>query len=262
MLTPHEIADKIWELPDTDIVEIDEMIVNIIRDNNAEGLSELQIGENSEKYLPLVIRILEEKMYESIQKDINPRFSFSEKSRFRIIGSANIGNQALLTQLTTDVVFLIDDVNAIQVAKSAGEIFSLTQTSFKSQPILQKPVKTKNDFSEYIDALYFLVYEGSVKTSRIPKVGLSDLLDQANSAKFKDDFIIIEINNLRLHFRHDIHLLSDIDKQKLIHKVSEICKKYTGKDSIAQFQQPDYLKIQEGILKELKKFLSKLKTVL
>jgi len=255
MLTQQEIAEKIWGFSTREIIELPKTIKEILME---DGLSEWEALDTSGEYLPLVKKIIEYKINECECGDEEPKFILSKTSP-RLIGIANIGNMRFLTKISGDIVSLIYQVNEIAESKIHRKIFELTPRDFQSQPILHKLVKTRTDLGEFIDALYFIIYEGSRALNRIPKT-ISEIVVPGTEDKLKDDFVGMEIKHLRSYFRHDIGQRDDPEKMLVV--IPAICSKYAGKMSLAEFGTSDFLRFQEALLKSLKDFLIRLKSAL
>jgi hypothetical protein len=259
MLKPQEVAERIWELSPNEIIELPQAIKDILV---KDGLSELEALDISDEFLPLVRKAIAEKISECAIKDEKEKFQFSETSQNRLIGAANIGNLSFLTRISEDIVLLIKQINEIAEYRDQMDherIFELTQRDFQSQPALHRPVKTKTNLGDFIDALYFIVYEGSRDLKRIPKT-ISEIVIPGTPDKLKDDFIGMEIKHLRTYFRHDVEQWKNPEERMAI--ISAICSKYAGKMSLAEFDTSDFLRFQEALLKSLKNFLTVLKSVL
>lgn len=256
MLKPQEVAERIWNSPPNEIIDLPQRIREILM---GDGLSDLEALDISDEYLPLVKRAIEDKIADCERKDEKPKFFPSETSPNRLIGIENIGNLGFLTKISEDIVSLIDQINEITQYRGGKNIFELTQRAFQSQPLLHKPVKNKIDLGNFIDALYFIVYEASRDLDRIPKT-ISEIVVPGTEDKLKDDFVGMEIKHLRSYFRHDIGQRDDPEKMLVV--IPAICSKYAGKMSLAEFGTSDFLRFQEALLKSLKDFLIRLKSAI
>jgi len=118
---------------------------------------------------------------------------------------------------------------------------------FKRIPDVEKPVTTRDEFGNLIDALYEIIYEGSASLSRIPE-------------NFKKNgFVGFDIKFLRADLRHDLEHGKEKEIEKKKARLSRIYERYTGKTSISSLKNRDLGKIQMDLLKELKSFLTILK---
>jgi len=149
--------------------------------------------------------------------------------------------------LSNDIVSLMSDCNSICSSKSEKEIFKITTKVFKRIPDVERPVMTKDEFGNLIDALYEIIYEGSGSLSRIP-----------DSFK-KNGFVGFDIKFLRADLRHDLEHGKEKEIRKKKVRLSKIYERYTGKTSISSLESKDFSKIQVDLLEELKSFLTILK---
>lgn len=118
---------------------------------------------------------------------------------------------------------------------------------FKRIRDVEKPVTTRDEFGNLIDALYEIIYEGSASLSRIPE-------------NFKKNgFVGFDIKFLRADLRHDLEHGKEKEIKKKKARLAKIYEKYTGKTSISSLENKDFSKIQVHILNELKSFLTILK---
>ena len=149
--------------------------------------------------------------------------------------------------LSNDIVLLIGECNEISFSKSKKEIFRTTTKMFKRIADLDRIASTKDDFGNFIDALYEIIYEGSGSLNRIPE-----------SFK-KNGFIGFVIKFLRADIRHDLEHGTEKEIKKKKARLTKIYKKYISKTSISALKTRDLVKMQKGILQELKSFLEDLK---
>jgi len=165
--------------------------------------------------------------------------------KFHISIPSTIQNEVYT--LSTDITKLIADNNKVCQSKSQQEIFKITNNVLQKITDVQKAVKTREDFGNFVDALYQIIYEGSASLARIPE-----------SFK-KEGFVGTSINLVRNDLRHD---LEHGEEKKIARKRADLAKiygKYTGKSSMSSLESEDLWKIQIGFLKELKSFLENLK---
>ena len=149
--------------------------------------------------------------------------------------------------LSTDILKLMGDCNNICQSKSKDEIFKITNKVLERIGDIEKAVKTKDEFGNFADALYEIIYEGSGTLNRVPE-----------SFK-KDDFIGFSIKFVRNDLRHDLEHGEEKEIKRKKARLSKIYQKYTGKSSISSLKGRDFQSIQLGFLKELKSFLETLK---
>ena len=149
--------------------------------------------------------------------------------------------------LGNEVNGLLGDCNNICASKATEEIFKLTNTMVKRFGYIGKPVKTKDDFGNFMDALYEIIYEGSGSLKRIP-----------DDFK-KEGFIGFNIKLLRNDLRHDLEHGEDKEIKEKKMRLSKIYQHYTAKTTISSLGAADFADFQVKILGELRMFLVDLK---
>lgn len=174
---------------------------------------------------------------------------FVDRTELRRLASLERLQQ--IRKIKDGVINLIAECNKIFSTKYGKDLFKITSEVFKNAQNLDNPIKSKDDFGNFIDALYKMIYEGSGSLKRIPQ-----------SFKEDDDFIGFEIKHLRTDLRHDYEhgKEKDIEKKKKI--ISEIYKKYTGKATVSSLRESSFNKIQESLLENILLFLKDLKNSL
>ena len=100
-------------------------------------------------------------------------------------------------------------------------------------------------YCDFIDALYFLVYEGSGSCKRLP----APPPDFAMDVKF-----------LRADVRHDLDHGSEKDVAKKAKRNAAVFEKYSGKKTPDECGPDEFMSVQLRLLQELAKFLTALKT--
>lgn len=154
-----------------------------------------------------------------------------------------------LRQLSDKIVELIPDVNkAYSVQNSAkGALFKLTDSFIKSITKLNAPIGSKNEYKDFIDALYKVFYEGSGALKRIP-----------DSFK-KDDSVLFDIKHLRTDCFHDYEHGDKKDIKRKRELIASIYRKYTGKNTLEGISGDDFPSFQIKILKNIEKKLLDIK---
>lgn len=160
---------------------------------------------------------------------------------------STLENEKEMRTLSNDVFGLIGDCNDICSSKGEQVIFKITNKMFRRIADIEKLVTTKDEYGNFIDALYEMAYEGSGSLMRIPE-----------SFK-KDDFIGFVIKFLRADLRHDLEHGDKKEIKKKKERLRKIYEKHTGKTSISSLENKDLVKIQKGILQGLQLFLTDLK---
>lgn len=129
-------------------------------------------------------------------------------------------NEKEIGNLSNDVFGLIGECNSIGSSNPAKEIFKITNNMFKRISDVDTPVITKDDFGNFIDALYEIVYEGSGGLSRVPA-----------SVK-KDESIVFTIKFVRADMRHDLDHGDAKEVAKKKERLAEIYKAYANMTSL------------------------------
>lgn len=113
------------------------------------------------------------------------------------------------------IVELVYNVNECESGVSGEDLFKTTNKSLRASLVLTTTVaRTNESFAEVVDALYFLLYEGSGQAERL----LKKLSDDALEALWW-------VKTLRTAFRHDV---DHGDKGKARKKRKEIGDVFTG----------------------------------
>lgn len=157
------------------------------------------------------------------------------------------GSVKEIQTLSGQIFRLLSDCNNICASKSKDEIFKLTSKVLGRVADVSKPVKTKDDFGNLIDALYEIVYEGSGSLKRIPEAFL------------KSDFIGFTIKFVRADLRHDLEHGTEKEIKKKRERLSRIYKRYVDKTAISSLESRDFSKLHLDFLKEAVTFLKELK---
>ncbi len=168
----------------------------------------------------------------SIQNEQNPKIKIDIEEK-------------KLQTLTDSIMQSIVTCNEKFMGRNRGEnVFKPTNEFLRGSKILKTPVKSKENFADFIDALYKIIIESSGNLDRVPN-------------NFKNlNFVGNEINLLRNYFRHDIeHGDSTATKRQ---KTVTILKKYTGKSDFESFDIETLISFQEDLLGKVLQFLQDL----
>lgn len=138
-----------------------------------------------------------------------------------------------LSELTATIKDQIYKINKLYSSKAGEDLFKLTNKSINALSILGKPTRDANQFSEFIDSLYFLFYEGSGACKRLPSPPPQLLMD---------------IKFLRTDIRHDIDHGDEKEIRKKHVRNAEILKKYSGKMTLQESSPEDFLATQIRLL--------------
>jgi len=106
---------------------------------------------------------------------------------------------------------------------------------------------TKEDFGDFVDALYEIVYEGSGSLNRIPE-------------KFKnEDSILFVIKFIRTDIRHDLEHGDQKEVARKKQRLVGIYQSYTNKTSLDSLRENELRQLQIKMLRNLSSFLVELK---
>lgn len=157
-----------------------------------------------------------------------------------------------LRQLSDKIIDLISEVNKSYSLKNLdeGDLFKLTDSFIKSITKFNTPIGSKNEYKDFIDALYKIFYEGSGTLKRIP-----------DSFK-KDDSVFFDIKHLRTDCFHDYEHgdNKDIKRKKTI--IADIYEKYTGGNTLDVIDNNSFASFQIKILNNIEKTLRDIKAIL
>jgi hypothetical protein len=149
-----------------------------------------------------------------------------------------------ITELATAIQQLIYEVNSGYAAKHGMDLFKLTNESAAALHTFSIPCHDSKQFGAFIDALYFLVYEGSGSCNRLP----SPPPEFAMDVKF-----------LRTLIRHDVDHGSETETAKKRVRNASVFEKYSGKKTTGECSSEDLLSTQIKLLNTLILFLASLK---
>lgn len=182
--------------------------------------------------------------------EFEPDFGqFIEKTELKKL--AELERLQKISKLRDEIVSSIAECNKIFSSKQGEDLFKITSEVFRNVQNLDNPIKSKDDFGDFIDALYKIIYEGTGNLKRTPE-----------NFKEKDDFIGFEIKHLRTDLRHDYEHGKEKDIQKKKKIISEIYKKYTGKSAVSSLTKSLFNKMQQNLLENVLLFLKELKNSL
>jgi len=139
---------------------------------------------------------------------------------------------------------LVYEVNRIYSATDGEDLFKMTTKSSNAIHTLGVSCCDITGYGEFVDALYFLVYEGSGNCKRLP----SPPPDFAMDIKF-----------LRADVRHDLDHGTQKDVAKKVTRNAAVFQKYSGKKTPEECGPDEFITIQLRILQVLVQFLTSLK---
>lgn len=158
---------------------------------------------------------------------------------------SDVENEAVrnLGEIAESIKETVFAVNRKYQGANGEDLFKMTTESVAGLNKLGVVCKDSNTFGEFVDSLYFLIYEGSGSCKRLP----SPPPDFAMDVKF-----------LRTSLRHDVdHGDSNEVKKKHIRN-ADVFKKYSGKVTLGECSPEEIFVTQLRILEEALSFLKKL----
>jgi hypothetical protein len=166
----------------------------------------------------------------------SPRFSKLFGAYEDSSDEAAHGIQELVTY-SRDLVY---NINRSYSAKNGEDLFKMSTEASAALTTIQQPTRDSDKFATFIDALYFLIYEGSGSCKRFPQP----------PPEFS-----MNIKFLRTLFRHDVDHGTDkeIAAKKL--RNAEVFEKYSGKKTPGECSAEDFLTAQIRMLEGLVSFL-------
>lgn len=160
---------------------------------------------------------------------------------------AALENEDKIFNLANDFFYLMSGCNEICTSKQQPHIFKVTNKVLKRIDNVNSPVTTRDDFGNFIDALYEIVYEGSGSLGRIPN-------------QFKnEDSVLFAIKFVRADLRHDLNHGDEKEIASKRKRLAEISKLYSGKTSFSAVDNKGLMKVQMKLLENLVLFLTNLK---
>jgi len=156
--------------------------------------------------------------------------------------SRNEAEQAAAEQadVAADLLYAVNQ----KYAATAGEdLFKMTNESVAAIRALSTPCRDLDTYGAFVDALYFLVYEGSGSCNRLP----SPPPEFAMDVKF-----------LRTRLRHDVDHGKEKETAKKRKRNAAVFEKYSGKKSTTECGPEDFLATQLRLLDSMRSFLESL----
>lgn len=134
-------------------------------------------------------------------------------------------------------------VNEKHAAKHGGDLFKMTNESVTAIKTLSVLCANSDQYGKLVDALYFLIYEGSGSCNRLPQ----PVPEFAMDVKF-----------LRTGIRHDLDHGDEADAAKKRIRKGNVFEKYSGKKTPNECGPEDFLATQLLILTAAQTFLEAL----
>lgn len=139
-----------------------------------------------------------------------------------------------LTALAEQIRVEIYKINKAYSTAHGEDMFKLTNESAKALSDLHKPITGKDAYGDFIDSLYFLVYEGSGSCTRLD----SPPPDFAMDVKF-----------LRTALRHDVDHGDEKEIAKKMKRAGEVFQKYSSRATPEECGEEDFLPVQFAVLR-------------
>ena len=151
------------------------------------------------------------------------------------------GWSGLVTAMQSPLVETADQIrkNIYRVNKNYeaahGEsLFKMTTESVNALGLLDRPVQNKSEYGDFIDALYFLVYEGSGACSRFGE---------------EPPGFAMDVKFLRTALRHDVDHGKDKEVVKKMKRLGEVFEKYSRHRTPEECGEEEFLSIQYSLLR-------------
>ncbi len=138
---------------------------------------------------------------------------------------------------------MLYSINRRYAAARGEDLFKMTTESSAALTTIGEPCRDITQYGKLVDALYFLVYEGSGACKRLP----------SPTSEF-----CMDVKFLRTAVRHDVDHGTETDVQKKRRRGSEVFKRYSGKMSAAECGPEEFLGTHTRILEGLHRFLADL----
>ena len=135
---------------------------------------------------------------------------------------------------------LVYKINRQYSAEQGQDLFKMTTKSSHALNAIAMRCVDITTYGEFVDNLYFLVYEGSGNCKRLPST---------NSA------FAMDVKFLRADVRHDLDHGPRSAVSKKVKRNAEVLRKYSGKSTPEECGPDELMTAQLGILSALVKFL-------
>jgi hypothetical protein len=136
---------------------------------------------------------------------------------------------------------IIYEINRKYAASHGEDLFKMTTKSAKALTTIATTCRDSNQYEKFIDALYFLIYEGSGACNRLPK---------------PPDEFVMDIKYLRTAIRHDTDHGDAKSIKEKNKRAGAIFQKFSGKKTPEECGSEELLAMQVRILRGLLLFLT------
>lgn len=156
-----------------------------------------------------------------------------------------VENEAVrnLGELTESVKETVFAANRRYQGTNGEDLFKMTTESVAGLNKIGTVCKDSGSFGEFVDALYFLIYEGSGSCKRLPSP--------------PPDFVM-DVKFLRTSLRHDVDHGDSNEVRKKHIRNADVFKKYSGKVTLGECSPEEILVTQLRIMEEVLLFLKTL----
>ena len=135
---------------------------------------------------------------------------------------------------------LLYSINRKYSAVQGEDLFKMTTETSAALTTIGEPCRDITQYGKLIDALYFLIYEGTGACKRLPT---------------PPPEFTMNVKFLRTAVRHDVDHGSESEVQKKRLRVGEVFERYSGKKSPEECGPEEFLGTQTRILEALHDFL-------
>ncbi len=149
-----------------------------------------------------------------------------------------------LAQTASEIRSHVYRVNKAYSARHGEDLFKATNESTNALSVLDTPAAEKQEYGQFIDALYVLVYEGSGACKRLGEP--------------PPDFAM-DIKFLRTALRHDVDHGDEKDIAKKLRRAGDTFAKYSAKRTPEECGEEDLIAVQMKLLSHFLEMLKKLK---
>jgi hypothetical protein len=151
--------------------------------------------------------------------------------------------RAQVKALAKQVEKLVYTANERSAGTSGTDVFKMTTKSSRALSAFGSPLTDASTFGDFVDDLYFLVYEGTGDCKRLP----SPAPDFAMDVKFLRNFL-----------RHDLDHGDEKEAARIRKRGGQVFKRYTGKQAPGECSEAEFIAAQMGLLTELTRMLQSL----
>lgn len=174
------------------------------------------------------------------------RLLIAEPEFLQIIRQEDVENLKISTTISNhadDIRELVYEINTSYQGKHGEDLFKMTNNSSRALTLIGRPCHNLEEYGDFIDNLYFLVYEGSGNGSRL-------------GTPFPDRAMDIKV--LRTQVRHDVDHGDERDIRKKRRRAADTFKKYSGVSAPELVATSAFPVVQIRILQEVVQLLEEL----